>query len=50
MGEWDSRMTHGLQPLPKVQPVEIANLGKLTTSLGTDHNCGDSTLKFRSKT
>lgn len=43
-------MTHGLQPLSQLQPVEITNFGKLTTSSRADCNHGDSTPIFRSKT
>lgn len=48
MGGWDSRMTHGLQPLPQVKPVEITNAARLITSSGADCNHRDST--FQSKT
>lgn len=50
MGRWDSKLTHGLQPLTQAQPVEITNLCKLTTSPGADRNYGDSTPIFKLKT
>ena len=50
MGGWDSRMTHGLQPLPQVQPVEITNAARLITSSGADCNHRNSTSIFQSKT
>ena len=43
-------MTHGLQPLPQVQPVEITNAARWITSSGADCNHRDSTSIFQSKT
>lgn len=43
-------MTHGSQPLPPVQPVEITNLCKLATNSEVDCNYKDSTPIFRLKT